>query len=136
MGLRFHHMGIVVPSIERYVAANEALFQHLKRGEVIRNETQGVLELFIGDGAFLLEVLEPLGDSSPVRGLLSKNPRGALAHFCFETDDLDQTLADVEASGGRVVVSPVPDVAFGMRKIAFVFIAGQIIELLEHGDQQ
>jgi hypothetical protein len=45
--------------------------------------------------------------------------------------DLDAAIAWVTAAGGRLVVAPVPDVAFHERRIAFVYLGSQVTELVE-----
>ena len=40
-------------------------------------------------------------------------------------------FAWVTTAGGRLVVAPVPDMAFHERRIAFVYFGGQITELVE-----
>jgi methylmalonyl-CoA/ethylmalonyl-CoA epimerase len=98
---------------------------------MIVNERQKVRELFVTDGATTVELLEPLGAGSPLQSFLNRNPTGGLIHLALEVADLDATIARVTAAGGRLVVAPVPDVAFGERRIAFVFLGGQITELIE-----
>ena len=52
-------------------------------------------------------------------------------HLALEVVDLEAAIARVVAAGGRLVIAPVPDVAFGERRIAFVYLGGQITELIE-----
>ena len=95
------------------------------------NERQKVRELFVTDGATTVELLEPLAEGSPLQGFLKRNPAGGLIHLALEVVDLDASIARVMAAGGRLVVGPVPDVAFNERRIAFVYLGGQVTELVE-----
>jgi methylmalonyl-CoA/ethylmalonyl-CoA epimerase len=98
---------------------------------MIVNEQQKVRELFLTDGATTIELLEPLGEGSPLRAFLNRNPAGGLIHLALEVVDLDTAISRVTAAGGRLVVAPIPDVAFQERRIAFVYLGGQITELIE-----
>jgi methylmalonyl-CoA/ethylmalonyl-CoA epimerase len=98
---------------------------------MIVNDRQKVRELFVTDGSTTVELLEPLGVGSPLQAFLNRNPTGGLIHLAFEVVDLDAAIARVTAAGGRLVVAPVPDVAFQERRIAFVYLGGQVIELIE-----
>ena len=98
---------------------------------MIVNERQKVRELYMTDGATTVELLEPLGEGSPLRAFLNRNPTGGLVHLALEVADLDAAIARVNAAGGRLVVVPVPDVAFNERRIAFVYLGGQVTELIE-----
>lgn len=130
-GSRIHHVGVAVPSIERFLEKQRALYGDFERGEIIVNERQGVRELFLRRGDAVIELLEPLHEKSPIQGFLSRNRRGGPVHIALEVDDLDGTIRRVEADGGKLIVGPVPDVAFEGRRIAFVFLDGQVTELIE-----
>jgi methylmalonyl-CoA/ethylmalonyl-CoA epimerase len=98
---------------------------------MIVNERQKVRELYVTDGTTTVELLEPLGAGSPLQAFLNRNPAGGLIHLAFEVTDLDAAIARITAAGGRLVVGPVPDVAFNERRIAFVYLGGQVTELVE-----
>jgi methylmalonyl-CoA/ethylmalonyl-CoA epimerase len=98
---------------------------------MIVNERQKVRELYVTDGTTSVELLEPLGEGSPLQAFLKRNPSGGLIHLALEVTDLDAAIARVTAAGGRLVVAPVPDVAFNERRIAFVYLGGQVTELIE-----
>jgi methylmalonyl-CoA/ethylmalonyl-CoA epimerase len=129
--LSINHVGLAVPSIERFLNRNELLLGALDRGPLIHNDRQRVRELTVSDGHTSVELIEPLDERSPISGFLQRNPGGGLVHVAFEVDDLDQMLAELTARGARVVVPPTPDIAFGERRIAFVVLDRQVTELIE-----
>ncbi|MBV9559055.1 MAG: VOC family protein [Bradyrhizobium sp.] len=131
MPTKINHVGLAVPDIEAFLRKSAPLYEQFGRGPMIVNERQKVRELFVTDGATTIELLEPLGAGSPLQSFLNRNPTGGLIHLALEVADLDAAIARVTAAGGRLVVAPVPDVAFGERRIAFVFLGGQITELIE-----
>ena len=128
---RINHVGLAVPDIEAFLRTTAPLYGQFRRGPLITNERQRVRELFLTDGATTIELLEPLREDSPLRAFLNRNRSGGLVHLALEVLDLDTAIARVTAAGGRVVVAPVPDVAFQERRIAFVYLGGQITELIE-----
>ena len=130
---RINHVAMAVPDIARFLDKTRVVYEGFSHGEVITNERQQVKEQFLSDGKTTIELLQPLGDTSPLKGFLSKNPMGGLIHLAFDVDALEPAIAVLTAAGGKLVTPPVPDIAFAERRIAFVFLAGQIIELIERG---
>jgi methylmalonyl-CoA/ethylmalonyl-CoA epimerase len=128
---KINHVGLAVPDIETFLRATAPLYGQFSRGPLITNERQRVRELFLTDGATTIELLEPLREDSPLRAFLNRNRSGGLVHLALEVVDLDAAIGWVTAAGGRLVVAPVPDVAFQERRIAFVYLGGQITELIE-----
>jgi methylmalonyl-CoA/ethylmalonyl-CoA epimerase len=128
---KINHIGLAVPDIEAFLRKTSSLYEGFSRGPKIVNERQRVGELYMTDGATTVELLEPLGEGSPLQAFLNRNPTGGLIHLALEVTDLDAAIARVTAVGGRLVVAPVPDVAFYERRIAFVYLGGQVTELIE-----
>jgi methylmalonyl-CoA/ethylmalonyl-CoA epimerase len=128
---RINHVGLAVPDIEAFLRKTTPLYEAFSREPMIVNERQKVRELFMTDGATTVELLEPLGENSPLRAFLNRNPTGGLIHLALEVSDLDASITSVTAAGGRLIVAPIPDVAFNERRIAFVYIGGQVTELIE-----
>jgi methylmalonyl-CoA/ethylmalonyl-CoA epimerase len=126
-----NHVGLAVPDIEAFLRKTAPLYGGFSRGPMIVNERQKVRELYMTDGATTVELLEPLGEGSPLQAFLKRNPTGGLVHLALEVTDLDAAIAQVTAAKGRLVVVPVPDVAFNERRIAFVYLGGQVTELIE-----
>jgi methylmalonyl-CoA/ethylmalonyl-CoA epimerase len=68
-----------------------------------------------------------------VRRIL-KSDRGGLYHLCYTVEDLEGELARFRRHGCVKISGPTPAVAFGGRRIAFLFTPQRdIIELLERG---
>ena len=131
MPKRINHVGLAVPGIDAFLHKTIPLYGEFARGPMIVNERQQVRELSLTDGATTVELLEPLAVASPLRSFLQRNPSGGLVHLALDVIDLDSTIARVTAAGGRLLAGPVPDIAFAERRIAFVFLGGQVTELVE-----
>ena len=79
-----------------------------------------------------IELIEPIGNDSPVKTFLEKG--GGFNHICFEVDDLSKTIDKIIKEGGRLIVSPVE--GFEGKQIAFVLLNMKktnfnLIELVE-----
>jgi methylmalonyl-CoA/ethylmalonyl-CoA epimerase len=140
-GLRLNHIGLVVESIE---AAADALFELGLKKKTIpeKDHIQKVNAVFIdvvpGQDVFI-ELLEPIGEDSPITPFLRKG--GGLHHICFEVSDIEKTCSSFIENGYRCISEPTDckgfDKSFGMvgSRIAF-FLAPirLLIELVEKGD--
>lgn len=118
---RFHHVGLVVRSIEAVAPSGIEIFD---------DPIQRVRVAFVDVHGVRIEYIEPATDDSPVRGNLRTG--NLLAHLCYEVQDMAEALAAGRTSGFRVVAEPVPAVAFDGRSIAWMYspIYG-LAELLE-----
>jgi methylmalonyl-CoA/ethylmalonyl-CoA epimerase len=77
-----------------------------------------------------IELIEPRGEDSPVRGFLARG--GGLHHLCYEVPSLEAQLDVSRSRGGKLVRSPLPAVAFEGRRIAWVYGKERLlVEFLE-----
>lgn len=99
---RLNHIAIAVPDLEKAarkyrdvlgasVSAPQALPEH------------GVTVVFVDTGNTKVELLEPLGESSPIAKFLEKNPDGGMHHICFEVPDIAEAARVLKARGARVL---------------------------------
>ena len=89
--------------------------------ESFEDEIQGARVIFLGlppDGAVRIELVEPLGASSPVAGFDQKG--GGLHHLCFEVDGLESQISQMKTLKAMLIRRPQPAVAFGGRRIAWM----------------
>lgn len=94
----------------------------------------GVTTVFVNTGNTKLELLEPLGDDSPIAAFLQRNPAGGVHHLCFEVDDLTASIKQLIAAGMRVLGEP----KIGAHGLPVVFLhpkdsGGVLIELEQNG---
>jgi methylmalonyl-CoA/ethylmalonyl-CoA epimerase len=132
-GPRFHHVGLVVASIDDCVQNIADTLQAHWTGRVFEDPLQRVKVTFLATraGETQLELVEPLGADSPVSRFLADN-HGGLHHLCFETPDLDQELLRLRQRRCLIVSRPKPAVAFEGRRIAWVLSAEKLLlEFLE-----
>ena len=126
----FHHVGIATKSIER----TAALFMDAgyKMTTVIFDPKQNVNISFLEKaGSPLLELVEPVDETSPVRNILNKVGVSAY-HFCYEVESLDDSIVQLRQKKFMLLVKPIEAVAFNGRRICFLYHKETgLIELLE-----
>jgi methylmalonyl-CoA/ethylmalonyl-CoA epimerase len=133
MALRLHHIGFVVASIDDAMLGFVRSMAAEWDGRSFEDPLQKAKVAFLTTraGEAQIELVEPLGEDSPVRRFL-REKGGGLHHVCYEVADLERELADFHARGAAIAKRPKPAVAFGGRRIAWVITAEKLlVELLE-----
>jgi methylmalonyl-CoA epimerase len=99
--LKLDHVGIVVARLSDAVARWEPI---LGPPEAPPEEVPGsfVRVVFLSVGDTHLELVEPIGLTSPVSKFLAKRGEG-IHHVAFRVNSVDEALADVRARGGQVI---------------------------------
>ncbi|XP_061434903.1 methylmalonyl-CoA epimerase, mitochondrial-like [Lethenteron reissneri] len=97
---RLNHVAVAVPNLEAATRLYRDVLGAQVSGVVPLPE-HGVSTVFVDLGNTKIELLEPLGDKSPIAGFLAKNASGGLHHVCLEVDDLAAALSAVRAMGVR-----------------------------------
>jgi len=129
--MRFHHIGIAVEKINESIKAYEAL-GYSKSSEIIFDPIQKVQLCFLDkDESPTLELVAPISSDSPVTNILAKSGPTPY-HNCFEVDDIAVSVASLKQYGYRRLSAIVPAIAFGNRRICFLYHKEVgLIELLE-----
>ena len=92
----------------------------------------GVRVAFIDLGNTKIELLEPLGEHSPIAKFLEKNPKGGTHHICFEVDDIMAARDHLVSEGARVLGQDAPTIGAHGKPVLFLHPAdmnGTLIEL-------
>jgi methylmalonyl-CoA/ethylmalonyl-CoA epimerase len=127
-----HHIGIVVPQIRPVLQGFAASLRARPDPEIIYDPLQQASVAFVRSNVPgpAIELVEPAGADSPVSKFASTG--GGLHHLCYEVRDLERELVNARLQGGIIVRNPVPAVAFGGRRIAWVFTRYRLLlEYLE-----
>ena len=128
--MTFHHVGIAVRSIEDSAKWYQA--EGYTLSETILDLIQNVSVAFLERAdSPCLELVQPVDSASPVNNILKKVGVSAY-HFCYEVADIQQKIKELEQQDFRLMVEPVPAIAFQNRRICFLYhIDNGLIELLE-----
>lgn len=129
----FHHVGYVVSSIAKVGQDFARSLGAEWDGVIIHDPLQEARVTFIrcgGPETPTVELVEPADDKSPLHKVVARG--GGLHHICYEVDSLDAQLPQSRAAGCLVVKDPLPAVAFGGRRIAWVYTRQKLlVEYLE-----
>lgn len=94
----------------------------------------GVRVVFVTLANTKVELLEPLGENSPIAAFLARNPDGGLHHVCYEVDDVRAAADKLAAAGARVLGGGEPKIGAHGKPVVFVHpkdIGGVLTELEE-----
>ncbi|MFL6691212.1 MAG: methylmalonyl-CoA epimerase [Alphaproteobacteria bacterium] len=92
----------------------------------------GVTTVFVELPNTKIELLEPLGDNSPIARFLEKNPGGGMHHVCYEVDDIYAALDRMKEMGATITGSGEPRIGAHGKPVIFLHpkdFAGTLVEL-------
>lgn len=92
----------------------------------------GVTVVFVELPNTKVELLHPLGDNSPIKGFLDKNPSGGIHHMCFEVEDILAARDHLVAEGARVLGGGEPKIGAHGKPVLFLHpkdFQGALIEI-------
>jgi len=136
--MRFHHIGYAVKSIQGYLDDFlSPMFSPIRVTEPVADPIQQVTVCFVTmQGGTVIELVEPLGEKSPVNSIIGSS-RGGLYHLCYEVDDLDEQVRRFRAKGCLPLGKPVPAAAFDGRRIVFLLTPQKdLIEFVESSEAE
>jgi methylmalonyl-CoA/ethylmalonyl-CoA epimerase len=128
---RLNHIAIVVPDL----AAAAAVYRDSLGARVsapVALPAHGVTVVFVELPNRKIELLEPFGADSPVRGFLERNPEGGMHHLCYEVDDIIAARDHLRAAGARVLGDGEPKIGAHDKPVLFLHpkdFFGTLIEL-------
>jgi len=128
---RLNHVAIVVPDL----ATASRLYRQVPGARVSEPcalPAHGVTVVFVELPNTKIELLEPLGDASPVRGFLERNPAGGMHHLCYEVDDIIAARDRLRTEGARVLGDGEPRLGAHDKPVLFLHpkdFCGTLIEL-------
>ncbi|MGI8569365.1 MAG: methylmalonyl-CoA epimerase [Methylocella sp.] len=92
----------------------------------------GVTVAFVELENTKIELIEPLGEHSPIAKFLAENPGGAIHHLCFEVADILAARERLTRGGARVLGDGRPKIGAHGKPVLFLSpkdFAGTLIEL-------
>jgi methylmalonyl-CoA/ethylmalonyl-CoA epimerase len=128
---RLNHVAIAVPDL----AAGAAVYRDMLGATVSAPQPEpdhGVTVVFVELGNTKIELLEPLGEASPIAKFLSNNPAGGIHHLCYEVDDILAARDRLTAEGARVLGDGEPRIGAHGKPVLFLHpkdVLGTLVEL-------
>ena len=132
MGIgRLNHVAIAVPDLK---AGTEVYSQVLgaRVSEPQPLPEHGVTVVFVELPNTKIELLEPLGENSPIASFLQKNPSGGMHHVCYEVDDITSARDRLQKQGARVLGDGEPKIGAHGKPVLFLHpkdFCGTLVEL-------
>src|SRR5271163_3490226 len=128
---RLNHVAIATKDIKKAAAVYRDTLGGKVSGEVAQPD-HGVTTVFVDLGNTKIELLEPLGENSPIAKFLEKNPNGGMHHICYEVDDIRATRDALKAAGARVLGDGEPKTGAHGKPVLFLHpkdFSGTLVEL-------
>lgn len=128
---RLNHVAIAVPDI----AAAARTYRETLGAKVsppVPQPDHGVTTVFIELPNTKIELLEPLGEKSPIASFLAKNPKGGIHHVCYEVEDIEAACRQMIAKGATVTGDGRPKIGAHGKPVIFLHpkdFNGTLIEL-------
>ena len=92
----------------------------------------GVVTAFITLPNTKIELIAPLGDASPIRKFLERNPDGGIHHICYEVADIEAARDQLTRLGVRVLGDGEPKIGAHGKPVLFLHpkdFCGTLIEI-------
>ena len=128
---RLNHVAIAVKNL----AASIRLYRETLGAAVsepLPQPEHGVTVVFIELPNTKIELLEPLGEASPIAKFLEKNADGGIHHICYEVDDILASRDRLLGQGARILGSGEPKIGAHGKPVLFLHpkdFNGTLIEL-------
>ena len=116
---RLNHVAIAVPDLEAAAASYRTVL-----GATVSppqdEPDHGVTVVFVELPNTKIELLAPLGESSPIAPFLQRNPAGGMHHICYEVEDLAAARDHLKAEGARVLGDGEPKIGAHGKPVLFL----------------
>lgn len=128
---KVNHVAIAVPDLE---AATKTYRETLgaKVSAPQAEPDHGVTVVFVELPNTKIELLYPLGEKSPIKAFLDKNPGGGVHHVCYEVEDIYAAREQLKATGARVLGDGEPKIGAHGNPVLFLHpkdFFGTLVEL-------
>ena len=128
---RLNHVAIAVPNLDAAIAT----YKNALGATVSEPQTEpdhGVTVVFVELPNTKIELLEPLGEGSPIQAFLDKNPAGGMHHVCYEVDNINGARDRLVSEGARVLGDGNPKIGAHGKPVLFLHpkdFCGTLVEL-------
>ncbi|MGZ5811060.1 MAG: methylmalonyl-CoA epimerase [Xanthobacteraceae bacterium] len=128
---RLNHVAIAV----RDIGAASQVYRETLGADVSQRvplPEHGVTTVFVTLPNTKIELLEPLGENSPIAKFLERNADGGIHHICYEVDDILAARDRLIGKGARVLGDGNPKIGAHGKPVLFLHpkdFFGTLIEL-------
>src|ERR1700748_225694 len=128
---RLNHVAIATKDIKKATAVYRDTLG-VKGSEEGQQPDHGVTTVFVDLGNTKIELLEPLGENSPIANFLKKNPSGGGHHVCSEVADIYAARDGMREEGATVTGTGEPRIGAHGKPVIFLHpkdFVGTLVEL-------
>jgi methylmalonyl-CoA/ethylmalonyl-CoA epimerase len=128
---RLNHVAIAVRDLQ----ASARVYRDILGADVSGPTSlveHGVTVVFVTLPNTKIELIEPLGDGSPVAKFLERNPDGGIHHVCYEVDDIEAARDRLASAGARILGDGRPRIGAHGKPVLFLHpkdFGGTLVEL-------
>lgn len=128
---RLNHVAIAVRDVEAAARVYKDTLGARISGKVAQPD-HGVSTVFVELPNTKIELIEPLGENSPIENFLKSNPKGGMHHICYEVEDIHAACARMKAQGATITGTGEPRIGAHGKPVVFLHpkdFCGTLIEL-------
>jgi methylmalonyl-CoA/ethylmalonyl-CoA epimerase len=128
---RLNHVAIAVTNLEAGIKTYASTLG-AKVSEPQALPEHGVTVVFVELPNTKIELLEVLGEGSPIAPFMERNPSGGIHHICYEVDDIIASRDKLTAEGARVLGDGEPKIGAHGNPVLFLHpkdFCGTLVEL-------
>lgn len=131
---RLNHVGVATPDAGAAARVYADLYGATDATPAKDFPHLGVRVIFVSVPNMQIELIEPLGENSPIHGFLAKNSKGGQHHMCFEVEDIIAARDAMRERGASVLGTGEPYI--GAHGVPVIFVhpkntGGVLIELMQ-----
>ena len=130
---KLNHIAIATPRLDEAIKPYKDMLG-VKISDPMDQIDHGVKVVFIELPNTKIELLEPLGEKSPIENFLEKNKKGGIHHICFEVEDINSAILSLEKDGATVLGDGIAKIGAHGNPVIFLHpkdFNGTLIELEE-----
>ena len=128
---KFNHVAIAVVNLKEAID----LYKNILGGkvsEIYDYPNHGVSVSFVELENTKIELMQPLGDNSPINNFLEKNKNGGIHHICIEVNDIFKMRDNLLSKNMKILGDGEPKIGAHNKPVLFLHpkeFNGTLIEL-------
>ena len=128
---KVNHIAIAVPDLSKAILNYKNTF-NCKISKPLKLLDHGVTTAFISLQNTNIELLEPLGNNSPIKRFLERNNNGGIHHICYEVKDINLSIKNLIKNNCKILGDGIPREGAHGKPVIFIHPSnfnGTLIEL-------
>ena len=99
---KLNHIAIATSNLDEAIKTYKDMLG-VKISDPLDQLDHGVKVVFIELPNTKIELLEPLGENSPIENFLEKNKKGGIHHICFEVEEINSAILSLKKDGATIL---------------------------------